>query len=289
MSVNTLPPWDTKVSYFCESLINGFPEPANTVTSVMVLLLGFYGLFSSRLNELPTYQLYAILTVWGSFSATYHGNGKYHWRIGDNIGAYVLNWYFVLFVGERMIDVITTRTNIQHWTKGFLSIFAYGGCLYTVASMFEQGDAWGMNLSFSTTLAITQFIAATEAGITAFMLRKKISKPTVRYLAIGGILIFATNILWLATEPICKNDSGGIKNKFFGYTHAFWHICSSLGMHFIAQCVIKMELLAIEEPCDFRTSDNKFIAWVYYLIPLAETTRKIKHIKSANNLELPTV
>ncbi len=272
--------WDTKVLDSCESLNGGFPEPANIVGSVVVWLLGLYGLLGSQLNELPTFVLYASMYVWGSMSTAYHNTGKLQWRDASNIGAYVMIWYTMALVGERTLDLATVAGKVQYYSKAGLSILAFGGLAYTLSQQGVSGDAWDIRLDFAEVLGVVQFLILVMSLVSAWMLRTKISPSAVRYLSAGAVLIFVANIIWMTTEPECRESDGSLKKKFFGYTRMIWYMASALGLHYIAQCTIKMELVALDEECSFHASDSKYFGWLLYVFPLVKARASVKKSKS---------
>lgn len=290
-TVFTNPDWDTRVYDSCESLNDGFPEPANIFGSIVVFLLGLYGMLFSQLNELPTFTLYALMYVWGTMSTAYHNTGKLQWRDASNIGAYNMIWYTLTLVGERTIDLATKEGKVQYFSKACLCTFAYGGLAYTLSQQGVSGDAWDMRLDFAEVLGIVQFIILIMSLVSAWMLRTKISSSTVRYMSVGAGLIFIANMMWMTTEPECRDSDGSLKKKFFGYTRMIWYMASSLGLHYIAQCTIKMELVALDEPCSFHDTEGTIGKWLLYVFPLvkAQRTKKPKKNGVEKEMEPPVV
>lgn len=275
--VQTNTPWDAEVFSSCEGKIDGFPEPANLTASVIVWLLGLYGLLMSQYNEFPTQVLYALITVWGSNAMAYHNTGEFQWYTSGNVMIYLVVWYTLGLVGERMFDLMFKQELHQRVSKSALAVGWVGAFSYTVAQLFQSGDAWGMGLSFSEALGISQLLTMLCTFISAYLLREKITKATINYLLVSGVIMFIMTVLWMSTEPNCIDDSTGkLKNDFLGYTRAFWYISTALGVHYIAQCTIKMELLTLNEPCDYNDSGNKWLSWMYYLLPLVTARKKPK-------------
>jgi hypothetical protein len=217
---------------FCESkLWGGPPEYINSITSLFISYIGFYGLKNNHHLNNEVFMLYSALLINGICSFFYHWTNNLGWGYFDRISM-VLIAYPSIIGG---IKEITYLYKIENWkNKLFLTLTQlYFTLIITFCALdYEKlfNNLFGVYLGF-----ILVFIFM--VNYKKEFLDNKIKK-LINFGFIGVSMIALAGISWIIIENLCDVYS------LMKYTHghAVWHIFVSLGGYLASLLLVGLSI-----------------------------------------------
>lgn len=263
--------WNAVGNGFCENLLYGFPEYGNALSSWFISLIGLYGLFFSRVQSGGWRWLYGLYAWSGVGSFLFHWYGYRFYGQLDTVPLLIASWILVYESWKVVLEQIK-----QFWLRDkiidLLCLFTTMSLVLTLSARSVDGRPWGMQVTFTKAFAIPQLLSCSTLLILWLQWRKnhQIDNSTAfRYVLIGFLLAAVSAIVWIATEPYCRQRDDGNELKYpaipYLYTHVIWHIGIIWGAHMLIQVGIYFDYLNRGESVRFVTEG----IW-YKLFPLVE-------------------
>jgi hypothetical protein len=276
-------PWDRVGGGFCENLIAGFPEQANSWSSVFIAFIGFVGLFISSLNEIPSRKIYSGMICAGIGSFMFHWAGYAFYGYLDVIPMFLVSWFLNELVWTAVIEAFTVYGHKGQDLLLDLTTLITNGCLiFTLANDRVSGSPWGIDVGFTASFAAPQFTTAIGVVILLWRFWGDLPRIVKKHSFIGIAILSISALIWVSTEPNCK-ENGVLRNNALAYTHMIWHIGFSWGAHFVIQAIIFLELSISEMNPNYR--EGRF----YQFFPIVDaveeiTDRKLVQMRSVRHV-----
>lgn len=273
--------WDTVGGGFCENLLYGFPEYANSISSWFISFIGLWGLVLSLHNSHVMRWIYSLYAWAGVGSFLFHWYGYRFYGHLDVVPLLISSW-LVVYEGWR---IVFEKMCIHNYYNGvldkiydFMAFSCSFALVLTLCVRVVRGEPWGINLSFTQLFAIPQLIAL--ACLPAMYLQWKgddyvVTKSAFRYLLTGFLLALCSAIIWLSTEPFCKerDENGELKYPIIQYmfTHTLWHIGIIWGAHIILQSAIYFDMRTDgNRPIYVSGGNSRVMRFIFFIFPIVK-------------------
>lgn len=264
---NKMSNWNSVEGGFCEQIIDGFPEKANSITSWFIFCIGALGLANANsivsvIN--PLYSLvYSSIMINGIASFLFHYYGYSLYGSFDGISMLVATWtlnhvtWSVLFrrASNRYRAVLNT-----------LTIVVINTCFVLSTSATNNS---GFPLSFTAMFAIPVIIIVLLITYLLYTEREPYSRIVIKYTCLGFLLMIIAATLWLKTEPRCDENKKTVP-RWFAYMHAVWHVGFSWGSYLTIQGFIMFS-----EHSTVLYTTKRWFRWIVYLFPILIKTERI--------------
>ncbi|KAH8656848.1 ceramidase [Ilyonectria robusta] len=222
--------WGAQTSYlnFCEQdyvVTKYIAEFINTLSSLVYVVYGFYGLFNGRQNSPtgPRLVSYCGLIGVGVCSGAYHMTLKYHTQMSDELSMHLLTTPLVY----RVLTFNTSPQRTKLVGVITLTLFTITMVAHMVMDEFIlHAVMFGLSVVIIT-VRITQLIPQRFSD--------PVVRKTLQTTARMGCLSFLFGYtLWLIDEFACRMLTDvrhlvGLPIAFLFELHGWWHVFTALG------------------------------------------------------------
>lgn len=224
---------------FCEGKINGMPEYFNSITSLVFVGYGLYGLSQHyklfdkpiqiilRSNSFIIKLIYSTFVVIGYGSAGYHWTGQIGWALLDEVPMIVCLFIGMSYLWQTYDLVKKGNSRIMHFNISHVVIVSFMFIFMVINTMENYRKVFPYFFTTSVVsfylllrLTMNSFDKKYLGGIT------KIGNQNVYIIVCGGIV-------WYFTELVCNY----YQNKFLLIGHPLWHLLISYSFYNIIQIV----------------------------------------------------
>jgi hypothetical protein len=217
---------------FCELKLYGAPpEYINSITSLFISYMGFFGMKNNNHLNNDIFLLYAALFVNGFVSCAYHWTNYLGFGLLDRFSM-ILIAYPAL---SSCFKEVAYLYNMNSTNKKYFII-----CKQIYFTILITLCAYGYEESFNALFGI--FLGGNIIFIWLFYKKKSILSIKTNNLLfnsfIGLLLMLFAGISWITVEKLC--DRFYIMKFIQG--HAFWHIGVSIGGYLISLLVVSLSI-----------------------------------------------
>jgi len=224
---------------FCEGKINGMPEYFNSITSLVFVGVGLYGLSQQytafdkpiqkilKTNSFIINLIYSIFVVIGYGSAGYHWTGQMGWALLDETPMIVC-----LFIGISYL--YQTYNLLQKRESCFIYSNACHICIVSLMFFFivvNTMENYRKLFPYFFTGSVLSFYLLLRYTMYSFDKKKlqfitHIGNKNVYIIICGGVI-------WYFTELMCNYSH----NKLLLIGHPLWHLLICYGFYNIIQVI----------------------------------------------------
>ncbi len=227
---------------FCEAQVWGYPEYANSISSIVFLYFGFLGLYRCPKQNLFGQLVFALMVVTGVGSFGYHWVGTGMWKYFDGNPMIIAGSMAALFTVDEIIRVYTTRVNPYAALKDYqrASLFAPINAIFW--SAFAVIALWmdsqpGYESFSQLTFQVPVIVTVLAVVFARFVTHKQMLNDDwriLRYAKIGIVAIIGSAATWIITESYCESHPWVV--YFQG--HLVWHVGMAWGVYLTLQFVV---------------------------------------------------
>ncbi len=265
--------WNDVLYPFCESLLHGYPEYGNSISSFIYCFVGFWGMFMSQYDSDVFRLIFASYIHCGIGSFLYHAYGYRFYGLMDILPMMLLSWLLVykIFSIYSYRLLFNSHPNVYDKLCDFMATFCVISLFFSIGfSVGYAGHPWGIKVNFTTVFVVPQLINIFLI-LTSFLIFGTSSKDdrlARKHMIVGFLMCVAGATIWLSTEPRCRlqNEDGTYKYPYLPYipSHLIWHICMAMGSYMMITTGIYYDMLNQKTLCRFRDG------WFYRIFPLVE-------------------
>jgi hypothetical protein len=243
--------FNTKLDGFCEATIYGNqPEYMNSITSLIMTIVGFFGIFNNKHNCQNIYMLFSALFLNGFSSFMYHWTAYYGWGLFD---AMTMN-LIVIYGVSSSLDEIKHLYNFNHRNILF-NLIPVAYYMMMIVPPCVGGDTpfrvlFGLFLGFIVfSLLLIHNKLEHIRGLDHRLLHD--AYKGIIYIALAGGF-------WITTEVYC--DSFWFVKYLQG--HTLWHLFVSYGGYQVGQLLTALHILRHNN--GFYYDNKKMFIYKYF-------------------------
>lgn len=272
--------WNQVVVNFCEGEIDGYPEPVNTWSSIVIGIIGIYGLFVSNINNIAIRKIYSCMIYASVGAFLLHYKGFNFYRSLAVIPLFLVTWLLNELIWLSIVNILTDKHSaLRDYITNALVFVIYGCLIYTIADAMHPDHPWGIKVGFVEMFAGPQLLSAFGMSVLALFLRRRIGVPAKRYLALSISVVVIANVFWLVSDSECSTNE-----TYATYGHAIWHILYAYGAHIFIQMIVYIHILSKKEIPVFRPGK------LFLLFPVISTiTREGSVQEISSKMELTDI
>jgi hypothetical protein len=204
---------------FCEAAIyGGPPEYINSITSLFISFIGFFGISKNKHSNNDIYLLYGALFLNGFMSFAYHWTNYLGFGLLDRFTMILIAYPAV----SSSIKELLFLYPIELFYKKIILVIKqiYFTLLITFCALGYEELFNGLFGLFLVTTLVFMHLVNNKRRTLSFQIYK-----TIRFGLIGTYMIIFAGILWIVVEKLCFK----FPTMKYVQGHAFWHIFVSLG------------------------------------------------------------
>ena len=227
---------------FCEARVWGYPEYANSISSILFLYFGFLGLYRCPKQNLFGQLVFALMVVTGVGSFGYHWVGTGMWKYFDGNPMIIAGSMAALFTVDEIIRVYAIRVSPYAALKDsqraslLAPINAIFWSAFAVIALWM--DAQPGYESFSQlTFQVPVTVTVLAVVFARFVTHKEMLNDDwriLRYAKLGIVVIIGSAATWIITENNCEAYPWGA----YIQGHLVWHVGMAWGVYLTLQFVV---------------------------------------------------
>lgn len=276
--------WDSLVTGSCESLIRsnsmvGYPEYANSFTSIFISFVGLWGLYASEIKSTSFRFIYSFLTWTGVGSFLTHYKGLEIYQKWDVYPMLFFTYMVFYKTWEVVLNYSFRGRKLDRLNDTWALFMTF--CLTIVFSFNAvEGHPWGINLGIVEFMVFPQFFNAMVVIFYRLLYRDMdpvdITNRVFNMMWTGFWLTLIGGLAWGLTEPYCgevdASNTSGLKYPWmrYMYAHAVWHIFATYGAHLILQSAIYFNSRTKNKVADFVEGENTLSRIMYKVFPIVK-------------------
>jgi hypothetical protein len=216
---------------FCEGKVQGGPpEYINALSSIIMSMIGLYGLIVNKHNNLYVKLIHSGIIMNGIGSCGFHYTNYMGWGMIDRSSMIVLAIGSILGMTRKIFH----KQNIG-FESVYLSLASVFMAVYFTSMMTTVAMSWENFFDILFALFLVGVVVSMLCFIYIIHVDLYERHPKPFNMAFRGVgLMVIAGIIWILTEMFCE------ELPIMGYIHghAFWHLFVAYGAYLITSMVL---------------------------------------------------